>query len=217
MKITVGTSKEPFHIHESVLCTSSHFFKAAMSGSWKESTEHTIELPEDDPKAFAVYSHWLYFAKIPGLLQVAKKGESAKQSAQEYYDLVSAYVLGDKLLDAKFQNSVIDAIIDTWFTADIRDGKVYFPDADAVSHAYNNTTESSKLRQMLVALYLHAAGYQWLSEKHPKEFLLSVAKGFAGRTRPGSVRSFGRFAYYVNPETMMQSLKRKLSDQESLE
>ncbi|CAI7619031.1 unnamed protein product [Penicillium viridicatum] len=216
VKITVGTSKEPFHVHESVLCTSSHFFKAAMSGSWKESKEHTIELPEDDPKAFAIYSHWLYFAGIPGLREAAKKGESAKQSAQEYYDLVSAYVLGDKLLDAKFQNSVIDAIIDTCSTADSRDRKLYFPDADAVSHAYNNTTKSSKIRQMLVALYLHAAGDEWLSEEHPKEFLFSVAKGFAERRRLCSVKSFRRSEYYLNPEMGMQSLKRKLSDQDPL-
>ncbi|KUM58300.1 hypothetical protein ACN42_g8858 [Penicillium freii] len=214
VKITVGTSEEPFHVHESVLCTSFHFFKAAMSGSWKESKEHTIELPEDDPKAFAIYSHWLYFAGIPGLREAAKKGESAKQSAQEYYDLVSAYVLGDKLLDAKFQNSVIDAIIDTCSTADSRDRKVYFPDADAVSHAYNNTTKSSKIRQMLVALYLHAAGDEWLSEEHPKEFLFSVAKGFAERRRLCSVKSFRRSEYYLNPEMGMQSLKRKLSDQD---
>lgn len=217
MKIIVGTSKEPFHVHESVLFTSSQFFKAAISGSWKESQEHTIELPEDDPKAFAIYSHWLYFAEIPGLLQAAKKGESAKQSAQEYYDLVSAYVLGDKLLDAEFQNAVIDAILDTCSTADSQDGKVYFPDADAVNHAYNNTTKSSKIRKMLVALYRHSAGYQWLSEEHPKEFLFSVAKGFAKRRRLFSVKSFTRFEYYVSSTMVMQSLKRKLPDQESPE
>ncbi|KAJ5979081.1 hypothetical protein N7501_002423 [Penicillium viridicatum] len=196
VKITVGTSKEPFHVHET------------------ESKEHTIELPEDDPKAFAVYSHWLHFAEIPGLLEAAKKGESGKQSAQEYYDLISAYVLGDKLFDAKFQNSVINAILDTCSAADSQDGKVYSPDADAVSHAYNNTTKSSKIRQMLVALYLHAAGDEWLSEEHPKEFLFSVAKGFAERRRLCSVKYFRRSEYYLNPEMAMQSLKRKLSDQD---
>ncbi|KAJ5685375.1 hypothetical protein N7536_007994 [Penicillium majusculum] len=212
VKITVGASKEPFHVHESVLCTSSHFFKAAMSGSWMESKEHTIELPEDDPKAFSIYSHWLYFAKIPGILEAAKQGESANKSAQEYYDLVSAYVLGDKLLDAQFQNSVIDAIIDTCSKADSKDGKVYFPDANAVSYAYSNTTKFSKIREMLVDLYLHAAGDQWLSEEHPKEFLFSVAKGLAERRRLRSIKSFIRYGYYVNLEAMRRSLKRKLSD-----
>lgn len=217
MKITVGASEQPFHIHESVLCTSSLFFKAAMSGSWKESKEHTLELPEDDPKIFSVYSHWLYFAKIPGILEAAKKGESATKSAQEYYDLISAYVLGDKLLDAKFQNAVLDAIVGTCSTVDRQDGKVYFPDANAVSHAYNNTTKSAKIRKMLVALYLHAAEAQWLSEEHPKEFLFSVAEGFAKRRRLFSVKSFRTFKYYVDSEMVRQGLKRKLSDQESLE
>ncbi|CAI7593507.1 unnamed protein product [Penicillium crustosum] len=212
VKITVGASKEPFHVHESVLCTSSRFFNAAMSGSWKESKEYTIELPEDDPAAFSIYSHWLYFAKIPGILDAAKKGESAKRSAQEYYDLVSAYVLGDKLLDTQFQNSVIDAILDTCSKADSKDGKVYFPDANAVSHAYNNTTKSSKIREMLVELYLHSAEARWLSEEHPKEFLFSIAEGFAERRKLRSVKSLIRYGYYVNSEAVRQSLKRKLSD-----
>lgn len=217
MKITVGASKQPFHIHESVLCTSSLFFKSAISGSWKESKKHALELPEDDPKIFSVYSHWLYFAKIPGILEAAKNGESATRSAQEYYDLVSAYVLGDKLLDAKFQNAVLDAIVDTCSTADRRDRKVYFPDANAVSHAYNNTTKSAKIRNMLVELYLHAAEAKWLSEEHPKEFLFSVAEGFAKRRRLFSVKSFRKFKYYVDSELATKSLKRKLPDQESLE
>ncbi|CRL25582.1 BTB/POZ fold [Penicillium camemberti] len=214
VKITLGASKEPFHVHESVLCASSQFFKAAMSGSWKESKERTIELPEDDPKAFSIYSHWLYFAEIPGILEAAKKGESAKKSAQKYYDLVSAYVLGDKLLDAKFQNSVIDAIVETCSKADSKDGKVYFPDANAVSHAYNNTTKSSNIRKMLVALYLNAAGAEWLSEEHPKEFLFSVAEGFAKTRRLRSVKSFIKSWYYVRSETVRRSLKRNFSELE---
>ncbi|KAF4764617.1 hypothetical protein N7455_010935 [Penicillium solitum] len=187
-----------------------------MSGSWMESKEHTIELPEDDPKAFSIYSHWLYFAKIPGILEAAKQGESANKSAQEYYDLVSAYVLGDKLLDAQFQNSVIDAIIDTCSKADSKDGKVYFPDANAVSYAYSNTTKFSKIREMLVDLYLHAAGDQWLSEENPKEFLFSVAKGLAERRRLRSIKSFIRYGYYVNSEAMRQSLKRNSPIKRSL-
>ncbi|KAJ5958354.1 uncharacterized protein N7479_005504 [Penicillium vulpinum] len=65
LTITVGASREPFHVHESIICASSLFFKTAMSGSWKKSNEYTLELPEDDPRTFALYSHWLYFAKIP--------------------------------------------------------------------------------------------------------------------------------------------------------
>jgi hypothetical protein len=63
---------------------------------------HTVKLPEDDPKIFALYSHWLYLSKIPIVKAPEKKESIGNIVAKEYLDLVNAYVLGDKLLDSKF-------------------------------------------------------------------------------------------------------------------
>lgn len=64
-----------------------------MSGPVTES-EHAVTLPEDDPQIFALYSHWLYFAKIPVIVESAKKEDLAKNRAEEYCAPLKAYVLG---------------------------------------------------------------------------------------------------------------------------
>lgn len=176
--ITVGASKEPFHVHESIICNSSLFFKTAMSGSWKESKEHTFKLPEDDPEIFALYLHWLYFAEIPVMLEkYAAKEEAARHRYKEYHNFVDAYVLGDKLLDGKFQNSIIDAILEMCSTPDAHDGRKYYPSMAVIKHAYIVTTESAGIRKLFVDLFVNTAAAKWLSRELPAEFLYSVAEG----------------------------------------
>lgn len=114
-----------------------------MSGSWKESEEQTLNLPEDDPNIFALYSHWLYVGQIPVIVQSGTKEEIANDNYKEYYDLVKAYVLGDKLLDDRFRNSTIQAIIKK-ATTPCADGQRHYPGADVIIYAYKHTTECVK-------------------------------------------------------------------------
>ncbi|KAJ5853655.1 hypothetical protein N7534_006198 [Penicillium rubens] len=189
--ITVRPSKSPFHIHKSLICTSSLFFQKAMSGPWKESKEQTLELPEDDPQAFALYSHWLYFGKIPVI-------DEGNNNYKEYYDLVSSYVLGDKLLDVKFQNSAIDAIVEKCSAPDPHDGRCYYPCASVVSYAYISTTESATVRKLFVDMYTDTAEAGWLMRELPKEFLYSVVEGLM-KKRTAQTKKIKASEYYVNP------------------
>ncbi|OQE22667.1 hypothetical protein PENFLA_c012G04784 [Penicillium flavigenum] len=191
--ITVGATKSPFHIHKSLICTSSLFFQKAMSGPWKESKEQTLELPEDNPQAFALYSHWLYFGKFPVI-------DEGNNHSKEYYDLVNAYVLGGKLLDVKFQNSAIDAIVEKSSAPDPHDGKRYYPFGALISHAYNSTTESATIRKLFVDMHVDAAEAGWLNRELPKEFLYSVVEGFM-KKRTAQAKKIKAFDYYVNPST----------------
>ncbi|CAG8899964.1 unnamed protein product [Penicillium egyptiacum] len=192
MTITVGASKEPFHVHEAVICTSSLFFKKAMSGSWKESKEHTLELPEDDPQIFSLYSHWLYFGKIPVI-------PKEKSQSKEYHDLVEAYVLGDKLLDAKFQNSAIDAIVEKCSEPDAQDGKRWYPGVDAITHAYKRTVKSATIRSLFVDMYVDTATDKWLNREFPKEFLYSVVEGLMKKKKNSETKQIKASEYYVHP------------------
>ncbi|CAI7604491.1 unnamed protein product [Penicillium glandicola] len=198
LTILVGPSKEPFHIHESIICNSSLFFQKAMSGSWKESKERTLELPEDDPERFALYSHWLYFAKLPVIAEGETKEESAKNRRKEYRDLTYAYVLGDRLLDSKFQNSVIDAIVEKYSTKDTFDGKRYTPGTDMINHAYKLTTESATIRKLLVDIYADTATVSWFSRELTKGFLYSVVESLIKKRAPSS-KSIKASNYYVRP------------------
>ncbi|KAJ5512379.1 hypothetical protein N7463_001931 [Penicillium fimorum] len=209
VKIMVGASKKPFHVHESIICTSSLFFKMAMSGPWKESEEHTIELPEDDPITFAVYSHWLYYAKIPVIVEDAANEKPSQVSAQEYNDLAKAYVLGDKLLDVKFQNYAIDAIIERRFTPDAKTGKCYLPNRQSINYTYDNTTESATIRKLFVDMYVGNMTPGWLSRELPKDFLFLLLRAVIEKTFVLS-ENIKASDYYVHSSTEEKGLKRKL-------
>lgn len=83
-----------------------------MSGAWLESTQRTIQLPEDEAEIFGIYVHWLYYGTLPVCCN-----DSGLPENQEYLKLVKAYTLGDKLMDTKFQNAAIDAIIEKSISA----------------------------------------------------------------------------------------------------
>ncbi|KAJ5507469.1 hypothetical protein N7527_009612 [Penicillium freii] len=170
--ITVGPSKEHFYVHKSLICTSSLFFNRAMSGSWKGSEVQTLNLPEDDPNIFALYSHWLYVGQIPVIVQSGTKEEIANDNFKEYYTLVKAYVLGDKLLDDKFRNSTIQAIIEK-ATTPCANGQRHYPGADVIIYA----TECAKIRNLLVDIYVEVGEPGWLTKELSHDFLYSVVEG----------------------------------------
>lgn len=62
--ICVRVGQQPQHkdftVHEDLICSRSEFFKNAMNGSWRESDERMIPLPEDEPGTFALYLSLLY-------------------------------------------------------------------------------------------------------------------------------------------------------------
>ena len=170
LNIQVGEVREPFFVHEPLIRASSAFFDKAMAKEWIESKQHTIVLPEDSPKIFALYVHWIYTGKMP-----VGRDEPGQKSTLEYMELVDSYVLGDKILDTNFQNSVMDAIIEK-SCIEANDGYLWYPNASVIKHAYEKTTSSASIRKLLVDMYVKGGISEWLnSTTCPKEFLFSVA------------------------------------------
>ncbi|KAL4779947.1 BTB/POZ protein [Aspergillus varians] len=50
-----------FKVHQSILCTQSSFFKAAMGGNFKEGIAHTVDLPDDSLETVERVLSFLYF------------------------------------------------------------------------------------------------------------------------------------------------------------
>ncbi|EED13876.1 conserved hypothetical protein [Talaromyces stipitatus ATCC 10500] len=172
-----GDQNEIFSIHERLIRASSPFFDKAMSRKWKESLERTIKLPDNEPKIFQLYVHWLYYGTLPVLCD-----EPGLCGNAEYLELVKAYTLGDKLLDSRFQNAVIDAIVEK-SQSKARDGRIWFPVGSPIEYAYSNTNESSPIRKLLLDMYVHRGHRYWLhdygnSASIPHSFLLGLASRF---------------------------------------
>lgn len=60
MAILVGSEKARFEVHQDRLCEESTFFKAAFTSNYKESSEKSIQLPEDDVDTVEMFVQWLY-------------------------------------------------------------------------------------------------------------------------------------------------------------
>lgn len=183
----MGEEHAAFGVHEDLLRVSSLFFDNAMSGDWQESKQRTVQLPEDEPKIFALYVHWLYFGTLPVFCD-----EPGVEGDEEYLDLVKAYVLGDKLLDSKFQDTAVDAIVEKSVTA-AQDGSLWYPGAEPIEYAYRNTNTSARIRGLLVDMYVCFGRGEWLHDwdeptEVPQPFLwdlsLSLLDGRDGSQGP---------------------------------
>lgn len=177
-------------VHEDILCATSDFFKNAMKGQWKESTEKLINLPNEESEIFAIYVHWIYSRTLP-----TRVDEPAAAGNEEYLKLAKAYGLADRLQDQLFKNAVIDAFLDKTSTV-ASDGNAWWPVGPVIRCIYDNTPESSKGRTLLVDIYTNYAVKDWLTEGAqrkdlPKQFLLDlsvklldIASGEATRGMP---------------------------------
>lgn len=63
--VLVGPGKQRFEIHKGLICSRSDFFKAALTGNFKEA-DGTIALPDHDPATFKYFVYWLYTGCLRG-------------------------------------------------------------------------------------------------------------------------------------------------------
>jgi hypothetical protein len=103
----------------------------------------------------------------------------------DYMILFKAYSLGDKLLNIRFQDTVIDAIIEKG-DSPAYNGVFYYPDGRNIEYAYNNTNEQSPLRKLLVDMYASDACGDWLRHhptkaNYPLLFVFELASNLLDR------------------------------------
>ena len=146
--VKVGTGdNDVFDIHEDLLKRHSGFFEKALSGTWKESSERTIELEEEDPEDFEIFYHFLYTGTI---FSTQDDDKSTEKSAKPWVDkidtevtrLANLWFLGDKLFSISFRDGVVDAMI----------AKMTRDHCVLVMHEeiYPDSARESKIRKLLV-------------------------------------------------------------------
>lgn len=148
----VGTeAPKRFTVHEDIVKPSSEFVQLALRGDWKEASTRKIPLPDDEPDVFSVCQHWLY----DGLVHTSRQSMvTSSESDEEYELLVKAYILGSKLIDAAFKNSVIDAVME-------KVAKDTF-NKRLTSLVFENTLPASPLRRLWLDVYYHVGKAEWL-------------------------------------------------------
>ena len=187
-------STRAFSIHESVLCATSEFFNSAIQNEWTQAPPRVIELIEKDVAMFQVYVTWLYNRKLAIFPENA-----IDQTYEETWKLLTkSYLLGEELLDAKFKNTVVDAMLATTCAGEL-DGGGCCPSQFAIKTLYDGTTTGYKARQLFAEIWAHQTPLSELANgKHgfPYEFLYDVAEVLFNQ-RSNSLRF--SFQYRNNP------------------
>lgn len=115
MKVGKPAQCQDFVIHKDLVTSNSQLFASALSRNWKEGRSGVVSLPEDDPDAFEIYVSWLY-KRSPftseALLAPSSEQSTSLSPLKQVERFISAYLLGDKLLDDDFCDMIIDALLE---------------------------------------------------------------------------------------------------------
>ena len=179
-------------IHRGVLCKSSTFFQRAMKPEWSELREHpnTIDLPDDSVQTVSDYIKWLYYDKMPIKLYNAGKDtpeKAAEEAEKVFVMLAEAYVYGEKIMDAKYKNVVVETILAGIQSSGWNLGP------SSVDIIYKGTPSTSSLRRFVADSVAYKAyddsraGVGWMDylDAYPKEALVDAIKATVrARSRP---------------------------------
>lgn len=169
--VKVGEGGATFRVYESVLCSSSEFFKAKKKPEWSK-PDTAVDLTDQSDEAFNLYVNWLYTKNIPTATTLSQTNED---NEAEWKLLTASYVLGDVIIDVMFKDTIIDAL-----QAKVKStsGHTLWPcGGEIIQVIYDSTLEGSPLRRFIVQVYAYHAGQVELAsalESAPKEFFYDI-------------------------------------------
>ena len=162
--LVVGETKTAFQVHEADLFEASPFFKAAFTSNFRERSERTMTLPEDDEVIFDLFVNWLYSQRY----DIPSPPKDPKEKHKKYLEPIKLFVLAEKYDVRSLRNLVVSQL----FLAMKTRGKI--PSLDTVPYAYKHTSQNSTIRKLLTErlTYMNLGWYQeestqtWLRD-HP--------------------------------------------------
>lgn len=135
--VDVGPDQIRYGIHKGLLCSRSDFFRAALTGKFRETEDQVVTLDDEDSDTFRIFNAWLY----TGVLM-----EDPDPKDTPWSLLVNIYVFAEKRIIPLLQNAAIDEIL--------RAHKKTSIPTEQIRHAWTSTAETSPLRRLLVDLRL---------------------------------------------------------------
>ncbi|KAF1356980.1 hypothetical protein BDV97DRAFT_343194 [Delphinella strobiligena] len=162
-----------------ISCNESAFIKTATLSRWNRPDRDSIDLTDEALSDFSIFAHWIHDGTILFKLSRQKHpiiynfGESRNSDPKlEQIDsrLISAYILGQKLLAPRFQDAVLSAL-----ATRLRHAGSKVISATNVSLAYDNTHETSPLRRFMVAVFLESSYDTNVGKTYHHEFIAELA------------------------------------------
>ncbi|KAH7355593.1 hypothetical protein BKA66DRAFT_575230 [Pyrenochaeta sp. MPI-SDFR-AT-0127] len=182
--VLVGPQKDRFHIHKDLLTHYSPFFRAALSGNFKEAEEHTVTLPEECPKTFEYFVHWLYNQRLPDEDDATEFHEQwsspTDDGEMKTGSLIHLYVLCDKYSIPQLKIAATNELFDHVHRST---EPTNLPEPEHVEFAFSQLDEKSGLCRFLVDMYCFWGDMeQWdalRDAEFPKPFLFKVLSQYS--------------------------------------
>lgn len=186
VNLLVGDTETSFHVHKTLLCDASTFFKATFSSQFKEATKNSMKLPEDDLDTFKRFLSWLYTKKYA----LSACGASVL-TEERYLQLAKLHVLADKLGVSTLKNGIIDRLFEMKKLPSTRS-----PQQSTITYVYANSARGSAFRKLLVDWYTWHIDFKWYNDLGSLDVLLDVpdfaaevARALGGRLADPQQRS----------------------------
>lgn len=186
--LVVGPEKAKLIVHDHWLIKSSEFFRAALKKEWREGQTRIIKLEEEHVQEVAQYLDYLYEGELPTQKTVLIE-QIAAEDWDEYNVLCNLYTLGERLVDIPMRNAIIRETVRLMSLADDDNGHSWFPSWTTAAWLYENTTEGSPMRRLLVDMFVVSGLPEWLDNEEDgilngsSELLIDVVKEFSRRAK----------------------------------
>lgn len=149
-------------MHFELLTHYSPFFRAALTGSFKEASEKLVSLPDTETEVFELFVHWLYHQRFPTEVdspQLLALYEDKMDPAIQCRSLVKLYIFCDKYDVPQLQRQCLDAMF-----RHIND-EDQLPSLEYVSLAFDSLEDEDPLCRMFVDAYCYwSDGACWVIE-----------------------------------------------------
>lgn len=167
MSVYVGSERKKWAVHEKLLTSQSEFFRQALSSKEPRVITDTpststpgsgtpdpdsLNLPDDDPKLFAMAVRWLYGVTFAGQCEFQPVGGDGPDVTVR--DYMALYVLASKLEIEGLKNAAINVVYDYYHSGIIVGEKRRCPDLRDVRFVFDHTPEESQMRRLLVVSIL---------------------------------------------------------------
>ncbi|ERF70748.1 hypothetical protein EPUS_05100 [Endocarpon pusillum Z07020] len=181
--IYVGPEEEIFIIHSSFLTEASAFFKAAITGNFKEATANAIKLPEECVETFEHFVRWLYRGCRDELIPT----NDLSICGARIKNIIDLYVFADKIGCQELKQVMVREL----YLLVLKSGSLCYP-LDSVGYLYSRPITAEPLREITVAFYVWYINIESFEANEDVGELLVKAPEFAKEVLIEMSRRYGK-------------------------
>jgi hypothetical protein len=184
-------------VHEHLLTHYSGFFRAALTGGFKEAEDKTVKLKEDQPLTFELFVHWLYYQRFPD----KSKGDADEITSAwangddeinygwtKSRNLINLHVFSDRYnIPQLFQKSMDELY---WH---ITQDCAMLPPVASIDTAFSALDQESPMCRYLVHVHCCTKREEWEvldREDYPEDFLWKALLRYADIATKGETKVY---------------------------